>query len=68
MEWTDGRLFDASMWKVAGIAFVCTVLTATASYYLVEKPILRLKDRPFLRAGRDVADKEDLPALAEVAP
>jgi peptidoglycan/LPS O-acetylase OafA/YrhL len=68
MDWTNGQLFDASLWKVAGIAFVCTVLTATASYYLVEKPILRLKDRAWLRADRDVADKEDLPALAEVAP
>jgi peptidoglycan/LPS O-acetylase OafA/YrhL len=68
LEWTDGELFDASLAEVAGLAFVLTVLTATASYVLVEKPILRLKNLPALRARRDVAAQEDLPALAEVAP
>lgn len=68
LEWTDGELFDAPFAEVAGLAFVLTVLTATASYLLVEKPILRLKNLPALRARRDVAAQEDLPALAEVAP
>jgi peptidoglycan/LPS O-acetylase OafA/YrhL len=68
LTWTGGTLFDAELWKVAGLGFVCTVATATASYLLVEKPILRVKDRPALKASADVADQEDLPALAEVAP
>jgi peptidoglycan/LPS O-acetylase OafA/YrhL len=68
LEWTGGELFDAELWKVAGLAFVLTVATAAASYLLVEKPILRLKNLPLLRPAPDVGDEEDLPALAEVAP
>jgi peptidoglycan/LPS O-acetylase OafA/YrhL len=43
--WLDDPVFQAPFWQIAGLAFVTTVLTATASYWLVEKPFLRLKDR-----------------------
>lgn len=39
--------FEIGVWERAAIALVATVLTATLSYYLLEKPILNLKDRYF---------------------
>ena len=51
-SWFGYTLFDAPIIPVVLIGFVLTVLTATASYYLVERPLLRLKDRPPWRIRR----------------
>ena len=71
MEWTDATLFDADLWEVAGIAFVLTVLTATLSYRLVERPFLRLKTRDLRRPTRDrlrPAELGDAVAATQPAP
>jgi len=39
------RLPNAPIWEQFGIAVVMTIAVASASYYFVEKPFLRLKDR-----------------------
>ncbi len=38
---------ETATWIRPGIALAATVLIATLSYYLLEKPILNLKDRFF---------------------
>jgi peptidoglycan/LPS O-acetylase OafA/YrhL len=43
--WRGDELFKTPYWQVVLPALVLTFLTATASYWLVEKPFLRLKDR-----------------------
>jgi peptidoglycan/LPS O-acetylase OafA/YrhL len=45
MLWRGDELFKTPYWQVVLPALVLTFLTATASYWLVEKPFLRLKDR-----------------------
>lgn len=57
--WTGGQLFDASLWKVAGLAFVLSVAVATASYLVVERPTLALKE-----PRRRRRERSDEPALA----
>ena len=42
--WLDEPLFDQPFWTITGFALVLTVLTATVSYLVVERPCLRLKD------------------------
>jgi peptidoglycan/LPS O-acetylase OafA/YrhL len=37
--------FASSFWKMTAFMAVCTVVVAAASYYLLERPVLRLKDR-----------------------
>ena len=50
IEWTDSTPFDTSFLKMLAIVFVSTVLVATVSYVVVEKPALSLKGRvPFRR-------------------
>ncbi|MCU1379366.1 MAG: putative integral rane acyltransferase [Acidimicrobiales bacterium] len=44
--WGHHELFRTPYWQVTLPALALTVVTATASYWLVEKPLLRLKDRP----------------------
>jgi peptidoglycan/LPS O-acetylase OafA/YrhL len=46
MLWRDDELFQTPYWQVVLPALVLTIATATVSYWLVEKPFLRLKDRP----------------------
>lgn len=45
-SWFGYTLFDAPIIPVVLIGFALSVLTASASYYLVERPLLRFKDRP----------------------
>jgi peptidoglycan/LPS O-acetylase OafA/YrhL len=47
-------LFHGPIVPVIVIAFTFTMLTATASYYVVERPALRLKDQPPWRRPRPV--------------
>jgi peptidoglycan/LPS O-acetylase OafA/YrhL len=42
--------FQGPLVPLVIIAFVCTLATATLSYYLIERPVLRFKDRPPWRA------------------
>ena len=44
--YTGGQLFHQSFLKMTIIDVVLTVATASLSYYLVERPFLKLKDRP----------------------
>jgi peptidoglycan/LPS O-acetylase OafA/YrhL len=44
IRWT-GELFRIPLPKLFGVAFGLAVATATASYVLVERPVLKLKDR-----------------------
>jgi peptidoglycan/LPS O-acetylase OafA/YrhL len=46
------------MLGITGATFVIAVACAAASYYVVERPILRYKDRPFARRRRPVASAE----------
>jgi len=43
------RMPGAPMWQSVGIALALTILAASLSYYCIEKPFLRLKDRGFLK-------------------
>lgn len=46
-EWLGyQQLFHGPIVTVLVIAFAFTLLTATGSYYLIERPVLRFKDRP----------------------
>lgn len=46
------RLPSLPLWQSLGIALLATIATASASYYFIEKPFLRLKDRGlFKRIG-----------------
>jgi peptidoglycan/LPS O-acetylase OafA/YrhL len=48
-----GALFgSARMLGITAATLAIAIACATLSYYLVERPILRFKDRPFRRAGR----------------
>ncbi|MGN6332698.1 MAG: acyltransferase family protein [Motilibacteraceae bacterium] len=38
-------VFDAPFWRTLAVVYVLTLVVATASHYLVERPFLRLKDR-----------------------
>jgi peptidoglycan/LPS O-acetylase OafA/YrhL len=48
-EWAGFPLYNGSFAMLLTITIVWSVIFATASYYLVELPILRLKDRPLFR-------------------
>jgi len=50
--WCGFPLFKGSFVMLLTIALSWSLLFATASYYLVELPILRRKDRPFLTRRR----------------
>jgi peptidoglycan/LPS O-acetylase OafA/YrhL len=55
-EWLGYKtLFHGPIITVLVIAFAFTLLTATASYYLIERPVLRFKDRPPWRRRETVA-------------
>jgi peptidoglycan/LPS O-acetylase OafA/YrhL len=43
-EWLGVGAFGGSLPTVFAITFVCSVALAFVSYYLVERPFLRLKD------------------------
>jgi peptidoglycan/LPS O-acetylase OafA/YrhL len=62
MLWRDDELFQTPYWQVVLPALVLTIATATVSYWLVEKPFLRLKDRP--RRGAVEAREEAVVATA----
>jgi peptidoglycan/LPS O-acetylase OafA/YrhL len=50
VEWTDSTPFNTSFPKMLAVVFAATVLVATVSYLVVEKPALSLKGRvPFRR-------------------
>jgi peptidoglycan/LPS O-acetylase OafA/YrhL len=44
--WLGKPEFSGSITVLVVIATACSVVTATGSYYLVERPMLRFKDRP----------------------
>jgi peptidoglycan/LPS O-acetylase OafA/YrhL len=45
VEWTDSTPFNTSFPKMLAVVFVATVLAATVSYVVVERPALSLKGR-----------------------
>ena len=45
-KWSGYQVFNAPLIPVVLFGAALTILTATASYYLIERPILRWKDRP----------------------
>ncbi|HZJ27482.1 MAG TPA: acyltransferase [Acidimicrobiia bacterium] len=54
LQWTDssvpeGQLIRGPFWVVLGITLACTIVTAAVSYYGLERPVLRLKDRTLSR-------------------
>jgi len=49
------RLFEGSWVLIFGLTYGASLVVATASYLLVERPCLRLKDRRSLPAGSPVA-------------
>jgi peptidoglycan/LPS O-acetylase OafA/YrhL len=54
--WCGFPLFKGSYVMLLTIALSWSLLFATASYYLVELPILSLKDRPLIRRRRSVSE------------
>ncbi len=56
---TGHRLFDGGTLQVLAVTLLATIGVATASYFFVEEPVLRLKGR--------VAIKRDVPEAAPVA-
>jgi peptidoglycan/LPS O-acetylase OafA/YrhL len=46
---------SARMLGITGATFLIATACATTSYYLIERPILRYKDRPFGRRRRQAA-------------
>lgn len=44
-EWTNAAPFEGTFAKIFGITFVTSIAAAAGSYFLVERPFLRLKDR-----------------------
>ncbi|MCU1487843.1 MAG: putative integral rane acyltransferase [Actinomycetia bacterium] len=65
MLWRGDELFKTPYWQVVLPALALTVVTAAASYWLVEKPILRLKDR---RPRRPVEAREEAVVATAPAP
>jgi peptidoglycan/LPS O-acetylase OafA/YrhL len=51
----SGLFAGARMLGITAATFAIAVACATASYYVVERPILRYKERPFLRRRRPTA-------------
>jgi peptidoglycan/LPS O-acetylase OafA/YrhL len=51
-EWTDANPFHANFFEIIAIALPITLVIATFSYYVVERPFLRRKD-PGRTSGRD---------------
>lgn len=49
---TDARLFDTSFGRTFGATLLLTIPTAALSYYLVERPFLRLKTSPSGKPAR----------------
>lgn len=45
-EWTDAPPFRANYLLIVAIALPLTFIVANLSYYIVERPFLRVKDRP----------------------
>ena len=46
MRWTNAiPFYRADFWELLGITLALTILLAAVSYYLLERPALRLKDR-----------------------
>ncbi len=43
-KWTGSGPFQGSLWEILAIVLACTIPTAALSYYLLERPALRLKD------------------------
>ena len=53
VQWTDSTPFNTSFLKMLAVVFLAAVLVAAASYVVVERPALSLKDRvPFRRPAR----------------
>jgi peptidoglycan/LPS O-acetylase OafA/YrhL len=51
--WCGYPVFNGNFLMLLTIALAWSLVFASASYYLVELPILRRKDRPFLTRRRD---------------
>jgi peptidoglycan/LPS O-acetylase OafA/YrhL len=60
-QWTGWHAGHISYWMLAGLVLAVTVLVASASYFGLERPLLRLKDRiswwdgPARRNGKPAA-------------
>jgi peptidoglycan/LPS O-acetylase OafA/YrhL len=68
LRWTGDRLFNIPLWELAGVVTALAILAATASYVLVERPILRGSIRlPHRQASRSGPVPAPAPALAPMA-
>jgi len=56
-QWTDTPPFTGPFLEMTAFMVVLTVISAAVSYYVVERPALRLKDRPLLRRRPPAADR-----------
>jgi peptidoglycan/LPS O-acetylase OafA/YrhL len=61
-KWFGYTVFDAPIIPVVLFGSALTILTASASYYIVERPVLRFKDRPPWRRRRTPAPAPPAPA------
>jgi peptidoglycan/LPS O-acetylase OafA/YrhL len=52
-QWTGSGAFQGSFLEIFAIVLACTIPTAALSYYLLERPVLRLKD--WRRSARPVS-------------
>lgn len=57
LDWTHRRPFFVPFWQVFGVVVGLTIVVSAASYYLVERPFLRLKSRRFAGSRRLVGER-----------
>lgn len=43
LQWSDTHLFNSPVWQMLAVVVALSVVAATISYYVVERPALRLK-------------------------
>ncbi len=43
LQWSDTHLFNSPFWQMLAVVVALSVVAATISYYVVERPALRLK-------------------------
>ncbi len=49
LQWSDRHLFNAPFWQMLAVVVALSAVAATISYYVVERPALRLKRGPGAR-------------------
>jgi peptidoglycan/LPS O-acetylase OafA/YrhL len=62
LRWTGDHLFGIALWQLFGFVTLTALVTATASYRLVERPLLRGGLRPRVRTRLRRFQPEPQPA------